>query len=216
MSKFGLSKTSAIIIGLSILAASAGTIFAQDQLRNTTARPEAEIKPVPPVAMREKLASKEAILRTKLKAFRDQKKASAAARINTNLNQINQNQTAQMQKYLDTMSGILDKLEARVNQPTPDIKDPVAAKAAIASARTVIATSSAAVSAQAQKDYTIQVTTESRIKADAQSMRDKLHTDILALRKIVIDAKQAVANVIRVAKSGSAAIKKEGTESGQQ
>lgn len=234
MSKSDISKASAVLIGLSILATSVGTIFAQNLPRTTTAGPGTVTNKNSLVQqkltkvdiegkladMREKLASKEAILRAKLQSFRDQKKATAAARISTNLNKINQNQTAQMQKHLDLMSTILDKLETRVNQPTPDIKDPAAAKAAIASARATIASASAAVSTQAQKDYTIQVTTESRIRIDAQTMRDKLHTDILALRKTVIDAKQAVANAIRTAKSGSAASpgpkEKEGTTSGRQ
>ncbi len=212
MSNSTFIKASAILIGLSILATSVGPTFAENLPVTTSAK-----RPVTNIEnqmanIKEKLASKEALLKVKLQTFKDQKKASAAARISTNLNQINQNQTTQMQKYLDTMSRILDKLETRVNQPTPDIKDPAAAKAAIASARAVIATASSAISAQAQKDYTIQATTESRIKADAQAMRDKLHTDIISMRKIVVDAKQAVANAIRVTKSGP----KEGTTSGRQ
>lgn len=219
MSKFDISKTSAILIGLSILVVSAGSAFAEVLPGATTAKNPVELNKNQIASMREKLASKEAILRAKLQTFKDQKKATAAARISTNLNKINQSQTTQMQKYLDTMSGILDKLEARVNQLTPDIKNPAAAKIAITSARATIASASAAVATQAQKDYTIQATTESRIRIDAQSMRDKLHTDILSMRKAVVDAKQAVANAIRVAKSGSATSpgpkEKEGTTSGR-
>ncbi|MDD5415916.1 MAG: hypothetical protein PHE48_02830 [Candidatus Daviesbacteria bacterium] len=224
MFKSGLSKASAVLIGLSVLVTSAGIAFADNLVGTTSAR-----KPVEPnkiqltqrinavnienrtAAMREKLASREAALKLKLQTFRDQKKATVAARISANLNQINQNQTTQMQKHLDTMTSILDKLEARVNKPTPDIKDPANAKAAIASARTAIASASALVAAQAQNDYTIQVTSENRIGIDAKIQRDKLHTDLLTLRKSVINAKQSVANAIRVAKSG-----KEATTSGKQ
>lgn len=225
MSKFDLSKASAVLIGLSILTISASSAFAENLPGATSAK-----KPIERINaanienqianMREKLASKEAVLRARLQTFKDQKKATAAARISTNLNKINQNQTTQMQRHLDLMSTILEKLESRVNQPTPDIKDPAAAKAAIASARAVIATASTAVSTQAQKDYTVQATNENRIRIDAQAMRNKLHTDILALRKIVIDAKQTVANAIRVAKSGPAVSpglkEKEGTVSGRE
>ncbi|MDP3758247.1 MAG: hypothetical protein Q8Q86_00865, partial [Candidatus Daviesbacteria bacterium] len=111
------------------------------------------------------------------------------------------------------------KLETRVNRGEPDIKDPAAARTAIASARVTIASTSAAVSAQSLKDYTVTVSSEARVKLDAKLQRDKLHTDLLALRKIVIDAKQAVGNAIRVAKSGKIEIPragKEGTNSGQQ
>ena len=220
MSKSGLSKASAILIGFSIIAGSASVAFAQNsppavtskqlnqqnQQRINITNIENHI-----ANMREKLASKEATLKLKLQTFRDQKKATAAARINTNLNQINQNQSTQMQRHLDTMSGILDKLGVRINQPTSDIKDPTAAKAAISSAQATIASTSAAIVTQSQKDYTIQVTTENRIRVNAQAMRNKLHTDILSIRKAVIDAKQAVANAIRVAKSD-----KEATTSGSQ
>jgi len=170
-------------------------------------------------AMREKLASRAAALKTKLQTFKDQRKAVVAERVNTNLNNINQNQTAQMQKHLNTMSEILDKLEARVNKGTPDIKDPAKAKTAIAAARATISTASAAVSAQAAKDYTIQVTSEGKIRIDAKTQRDNLHKDLLATRKTVQDAKQAVANAVRIAKSGVLPTKtgkiQEGTSSGQ-
>lgn len=166
------------------------------------------------MALKEKMASREAALKLKLHAFRDQKKATAAARISDNLNKINTNQTSQMQKYLNTMTAILDRLEARVNQPTPDIKDPVKAKLAIADAKTTIASASAAVTGQAQKDYTIQATSEAKIRQEAQDARNNLHTDILGVRRLVIAAKQAVANAIRVAKSGEGI--KEGTASGHE
>ncbi len=189
-----MSKASKILVGLSILALSTIPAFAEDG-----ASPAAKIRkslPAQIVNTRvEKIASRTAALKTKLEAFRDKNKAAAAERINTNLNTINQNQTSQMQRHLDNMTVILNKLEARVSSPA----------ASIAIARTNIASASAAVLAQSQKDYTITVTTEIRIKVDAKKQRDALHADLLALRKIVIDAKQSVGNAIR-----------EGSSSGQQ
>ena len=163
--------------------------------------------------MREKMATKEAALKAKLEKFRDKNKAEIADRVNTNLNKINQNQTEQMQKHLVKMSALLDKLEARVNKSTSDIKDPQAAKAAIGEAKSAIASASSAVSTTADKDYTLQVTTESKVKAEAQAKRDQLHKDLQETRKLVIEAKQAVANAIKVSKSGKVM---EGTASGQQ
>lgn len=240
MSKFS-PKAFAIIVTISLLTASAYPAFAEerssstgtDAVKQNALINAAGVKPNKQLGiggrpekvedviatMKEKLASKTAALKTKLAAFKDQKKASIAERVNTKLNALNQNQTTQMQKHLDTMTSILDKLETRVNNSSPDIKNPVAAKSAITSARYVIATASAAVSAQAQKDYTIQATSETRIKTEAQTQRDKLHTDFLTLRKTVIDAKQAVVNVVRIANSGPvkrSGLEKEGTTSGQQ
>lgn len=168
--------------------------------------------------IRTKIASREAALKAKLLKFRDQRKAQIAERISNNLNRINKNQTDAMLKHLNLMSTILDKLEARVNQGKPDIKDPNQAKEAITNARSTIASASAAVAAQAEKDYTLTGSSESAIRKEAKAMRDKLHTDLQTVRKLVIAAKQAVGDAIRVAKSGKIEIpgKKEGTASGEQ
>ncbi|MBI2338465.1 hypothetical protein HYU95_04765 [Candidatus Daviesbacteria bacterium] len=238
MSISTLSKTTVILIGFLLLSLTSIAAFAKDSpdatavgtVKKRLSQEEDNPKRIKIIqkekiedrveTIREKLASKTAVLKAKLETFKDKKKAEAASRLNTNLNMINQNQTAKMQRHLNTMSGILGRLEERVNKTNADIKDPVAAKAAITSARAVIATASAAVSVQAQKDYTIQVTSEGRIKSDAKLQRDKLHTDLQALRKTVINAKQTVSNTIRIAKSGSgqtgAEDKKEGTSSGKQ
>ena len=101
------------------------------------------------------------------------------------------------------MSGILDKLEARVTSKRTTIAD----------ARTVIASASSEIKLQAEKDYTLQITSESKARAEAQAVREKLHTDLQSVRKLVINAKQTVSNVIRVAKSDK---NKEGAISGQQ
>lgn len=160
-----------------------------------------------------KMATKEAALKAKLQTFRDKKKAETAERVSINLDKINQNHTAAMLKHLDKMSALLDKLETRVTSATSDIKDPAAAKAGIADAKAIIATTSAAVKVQAEKDYTIQVTTEAKVKTDAQTKREELRSDLTALRKQVIDAKQAVSNAIKAAKSAQG-VKEE--NSGQQ
>lgn len=196
MSKLLSTKASAILVGLSLFAASLTPAFAAPESIRTT---------VDPATRTEKLASRAAALKTRLQTFKDKRKAEIAERVSANLNALNQNQIAQMQKHLGNMSAILDKLENRINQPNT--------KAAIVSARANIASSSAAVTAQSLKDYTIQVTSETKIKADAKLQRDKLHTDLQTLRKMVIDVKQSVANSIRIAKSGSEI--KEATSSGQ-
>lgn len=243
MSNTAFSKVSAIAFGLSLLALSAYPVFAEDSSTSAAARKPLlqqkinitqekvtekatalkDRKENKIESLKEKIASRAAVLKTKLETFKDKNKAAIAERINTNLNNINENQTARMQKHLGTMSAILDKLEAKVNKSSPDIKNPTAAKTAIAEAKANIASSSAAVTAQSQKDYTITVTFESRIKNDIKSQRDKLNTDLFNIRKMVIDAKQSVANAIKAAKPGSEVKlnqgeekEKEGTASGQR
>lgn len=206
---------SKILVSLLLLTFFVYPVLAEESTTSTNVRKPAIQQKIN--IRQEKVASRTATLKAKLQTFKDQKKAEIADRVNNNFNKINQNQTTQMQKNLGTMSTILDRLEARVNQGTPDIKDPVAAKAAIASAKATIATASAAVTAQTQKDYTVQVTSEAKIKTDVKTQRDKLFADLKASRKVVIDAKQSVANAIRIAKSGEKESEiKEGTSSGKQ
>lgn len=137
-----------------------------------------------------KMATREAALKAKLDKFKDKKKAEIADRVNTNLNKINQKQTSQMLKHLAKMSAILDKLAARVISGSID------------DARASIASASSAVKLQADKDYTLTISSETKVKADAKKIRDLLHQDLQAVRTQVIDAKQAVGNAIRGAKSG--------------
>lgn len=208
-----ISSSALFFILLLIILAS--SVLAQDASAPATRKQTAQEKLITKREnIAEKMASKAAALKTRLQNFKDQKKAVVAERINTNLNKVNQNQTAQMQKHLEKMTAILDKLEQRVNTGTPDIKDPVKGAAAIKTARNNIASAAAAVSAQAQKDYTITVTSEGRIGLDAKAERDALHKDLQATKMLVQDAKRSVADAIRIARSGPSTIK-EGTPSGQ-
>lgn len=226
-------KSASVLVGSSLIVLSISPVFAESTSDTSSAtsagtartkiiqRKAGTIKPdsAQSIAdLKAKLASAAAEARAKLKAFKDQKKVIVAERLNTNLNAINQNQTKQMQKHISVMSAILDKLEGRVNKATSDIKDPEEAKFAITTARASISSASAALSAQSLKDYTIQVSTEGRLRQDAKVRRDRLHEDLLSVRKLVKEAKQSVANAIRIAKSGKVEIPKakEGTASGQQ
>lgn len=136
--------------------------------------------------LKEKMASREAALKAKIAKFKDKKKAEILERVNTNLNQINQKQTEDMMKHLDKMSTLLAKLESKAKT-----------NSSIEDAKTAISTASAAVKAQSEKDYSITVTTEAAAKTDASKVRQQLHTDLLAVRKLVIAAKQSVSTAIR-------------------
>lgn len=218
-----LAKLSAIIILLSLLLIVAYPVLAQDVTIGTTRKEKARETVVvrkEKVAQRMenlkvRMATKEAALKARLDTFRDKKKATAAARISENLNKINDKQTGQMLKHLDKITSILNRLEDRVNRSTPDIKDAALAQTAIADAKAAIATASSAVKDQSEKDYTVEVSSESKVRGDVKKVRDMLHADLMSVRESVIKAKQAVVNAIRVAKSGKLEIPKEGTPSGR-
>ncbi len=132
---------------------------------------------------KEKVSSREAKLKEKLSQFKDQKKAQRVDKINTELNRINNKRTDQMLKFLDNAERILAKVPSSSNN----------AQAKIDEART-------AVKAQAEKDYTITITSETKVKDDAKLTHESLRTDLQALKKLITEAKQAVANAIKEAR----------------
>lgn len=224
-----LSKTGAVIAAASFTLASITPIFAQEDTASSTAKPVIKRPVLAPKAtavkeklearkenvankiqavkdrtgaIKEKIASREAALKAKLEKFKDQRKAALTQKLSTNLNTINQNHTRQMTKHLEAMTAILAKLENRVNSGAPDIKNPDDARLAINSARAALSTATSAVSAQSENDYTVTVTSESKIKTDVKEKRDKLHTDLSAVRELVREAKKSVSDAVRTAKSG--------------
>lgn len=149
-------------------------------------------------AMKEKMAQRKDALKAKLDAFKDKKKAESASRISENLNKINKNRTDHFSKFLEKARTILTKLDDRVAKAKVDGKDTTAAQAAIDKARNSLVAAESTVAAQAGKDYTLAVTDETKVRSEAKGIRDGLHTDLQAVKKTVVDAKQAVSNAIRI------------------
>lgn len=168
--------------------------LAQDKSTTTSPREKLQQKRVD---IRANAATHAAELKAKLSKFKDKKKAEVTQKVSGNLNKINQNRTDHFLKFLAKATEILNKLETRVNGAGS--KDTTSAKAAIADARASLASAKAAVQAQAGKDYTITVSSETKVRSDVTLIRDRLHQDLQAIRKQVVDAKQSVANAIKVA-----------------
>lgn len=160
---------------------------------------------------REKAASRAAELKQKLANFRDQRKATLAEKINTNLTKINQNRVDHFNKVLDVMSGILDKVSEKASKDASASAATSDAQKAIEDAKTAIQQARANVTTQSERDYTIQVNSETTVRADAKAARDKLVKDLKDTTQTVVDAKKAVAKAIMtVAKTKSG-----GVENGQ-
>lgn len=163
-------------------------------------------------AMKEKMAQKKDALKAKLDAFKDKKRAESASRVSENLNKINTNRTDHFSKFLEKARAVLTKLETRVAKANADGKDTTQAQVAIDQAKATLASADSAVASQAGKDYTLAVTDETKVKAEAKGTRDGLHTDLQAIRKQVVNAKQAIANAIQVTSTTLGG--KEATKSG--
>lgn len=145
---------------------------------------------------KERIASRAAFLKEKLSKFKDKRKASIAERINDNLNKINDRRTEAMLRHLNKMSEILGKISSRLSQSTPSAQALTEAQTAISDAQAAINTAKEAVETQAEKDYTIEATTEARIRDDAKVARDSLHKDLKAVHDLVVAARKAVSDAI--------------------
>lgn len=164
---------------------------------DSTSTPRKALQPTDKLELKKNSDARVVELKAKLSQFKDKKKAEVTQKVSNNLNKINKNRTDHFLKFLDKVAGVLNKLETRVNGAVG--KDTASAKAAIADARASLASAKAAVQAQAAKDYTITVSSETKVRSDVTLVRDRLHQDLQAIRKQVVDAKQSVANAIRVA-----------------
>ena len=144
------------------------------------------------------MATRAAALKAKLATFKDARKASASARINDNLAKVNQNRTSKMLEHLSRLSSILSKLEARVEgvKVKDATIDTESAKTAILLARGAIDSATAAATLQLENDYTLTITSESKVKDEATAQRQLLHTDLKNLHDLVVAARQAVAYAI--------------------
>lgn len=147
-------------------------------------------------SVKERVASREAALKTKLAKFKDKKKALVAERVGANLSKVNEKRTTHYTNVLTKLTDILARLEARVNQASAGGKDTTAAVNAIGEARVSIASAKIVVDAQSAKEYTITATSEAKIRSDAQAVRDNLHTDLKATHALVVIARQSVAEAI--------------------
>lgn len=168
-------------------------VFAQESTSSTIKRDTVKQKVE---ERKEKVASREAMLKEKLQKFRDKKKAAVVERINTNLEQMNARRTQQMLSMLNKMSDILTRLETRISESKDATKDFTQARSEITTAKTAISVAKSSVEAQMKKEYTVTVTSETKSKDDVTLARNGLSNDLKVSHDLVVAARQAVAKAI--------------------
>jgi hypothetical protein len=133
--------------------------------------------------------TKRAEFQTRLATVKDEKKKQILEHINDQINQLNERATTAMTNHLERIQALLNKIKERV--PTVDT----------AAAQAKIDTAKAAVETQADKVYTIEFTNETAIRAGASDAKTKFRQDLKAVRDLVQAARQAVVDVLQVAKT---------------
>lgn len=122
--------------------------------------------------------------KTRIQTIKDQRKKALAERIDAKLERVNKNHTTKFSEVLTRLQGFLDK----IRQATADTQ----VLADIAAAQTAIDTAKSAVDVQVAKPYTMTITEDSALKANAGTTVSQLRLDLMAVHKLVVDAKQAV------------------------
>ncbi len=153
----------------------------EDTTTTTTATDRMEAKSTMKAAMSEaRTAFKE-----KMQGIKDAKKLKIVEGLDTRINEMNKKKTTWMTERLTRLSSILSKFTT-----TGDPDDVVDATAAIEAAKT-------AVTAQAAKDYVLEVTTETALKTNARALIKEFITDMKAVNEKIRLATVAVAKVAK-------------------
>ncbi len=139
--------------------------------------------------------------KTRIQTIKDEKKKTLVERIDTKLAEVNKNQTTRFTEVLTRLQGFLDKIKQSTTATTV-LADVTAAQSAIDEAKTTV-------DAQALKTYTMTITDDATLKLNAGTTVSQLRQDLMAVYKLVIDAKQAVQKL----NTTKSMIKKEATSS---
>lgn len=148
-----------------------------------------------------KVASKEAELKNKLSLFRDKKKASLVEKINHRLLQINSKSTTHFQEMIDKMNKIVERLETKIATEEANGADVTSIRNAVSEAKAAITAAQTAVDTQTEKDYSVVVSTETKVSEDARLAKNNLHNDLKTTHDLMVTARQSLAKAISTAQS---------------
>lgn len=173
----------------------------RDQIRNTIQERKQEAVAKIKDDARIAIKARQEEFKAKVQTIKDQRKKTILENVNVKLAEVNKRNTDKLSEFLMKLQSVLDKIKTIATDPN--------IVTSISVAQAAIDTAKAAVVAQAANDYTIQVTSETVLKANANSAISQLRKDLSATHKLVIDAKQAV----QLTRTDKIMIKKEATTS---
>lgn len=143
--------------------------------------------------------------KTRLQTIRNEKKKAAVERIDIKIANMNEAQTVRFTTVLTKLQSILDRVSQKVKTAAANGKDTTAADATILGAQTAIDGAKAAVSAQAAKTYTVQISDEATLRNSVGTTTSQFRKDLRDVHKAVVDVKQAVQKAVsELAKIASA------------
>lgn len=134
------------------------------------------------------ISAKREEFKLRLQAIKDQRKKLLMERIDAKIAEVNKNQTDRYTEALNKLQSFLDKFNKSATE-AGKLSDVLAD---ITAAQTAIDTARTAVDAQAANTYAITITDDLTLKVNAGKIMSQFRLDLVAVHKLVVDAKQAV------------------------
>lgn len=142
--------------------------------------------------LKDKMQQAREEFKTKMAAIKDQRKQQLIANLDIRIATMNKNRTSEMSERLTRLTSILGKISTKEASLKAEGKNTTTLASDIAAAQSAIDTASKAVSEQAAKDYTMNITTDAALKSAASTVIQQYKTDITAVFLKVKAAHQAV------------------------
>ncbi len=150
--------------------------------------------------MKNKKTDERSAFKEKLQGIKDTRKQNILENLDTRINESNAKRTSQMSERLERLTAILAKVSEMATALQADDKDVTALNSLITDANTAIESAKTAVSEQAEKDYTLDITDETNLKTDARETIKQYITDIKEVFNKILSAHRAVVKAFSSAK----------------
>jgi len=127
----------------------------------------------------------------KLQQIKDLRKQKILEKIDQSLANINRRWTTHFTNVLNRLTKILEKIQNR-----KEAQNNPAIQAKIQTIAQQIQTTKTAVTNQAAKEYTLQITTEEKLGEAVQKAHESLRSDLQALRDQIKDIRESIRNLL--------------------
>lgn len=136
--------------------------------------------------------ARRADFKEELQKIKDERKKQIVEKIDEQIAALNERMQNHSSKVLDQMETVLTNISTRADKAEARGVDTVSTRGAIEDAYAAIEVSRAAIEAQLDKVYTIEIESEEALKANVGEVRNMLHDDLKDVRNTVKEAHDAV------------------------
>ena len=146
---------------------------------------------------KEKIASRQAEFKKNLKLIKDENKQALVERINTKIQEVNKNATEKFSATLERLTNLLANFQSESTNEKFANSDKTAFLKQVSEAQDQIASTSAAIADQSEKDYTLTIEDETTLRQTVGQTVSGFRTDIASVYKSLMSAKKEVMDVAR-------------------